>query len=250
MSNETERLATLHETVAPVRGWLMDSEGVLLYRLARRAAALGHREAAVVEIGSWEGRSTIWLASGVRDGTGGAGDQTAPPVVAVDPWTGSAEHHARGESPSFDTFKKNIARAGVADLVTPRVQPSAEAARTFDRPVALLFIDGAHDEPAVREDFALWAPKVIEGGFIALHDTVGWRGPRRVAARELMSGTGFDEVGLVGSIAHGRKVACNSPADRRRNRRMRALLHISNGVNRVLPPALEEAAVRLAGRFQ
>jgi predicted O-methyltransferase YrrM len=82
-------IAEILALVETIDGWLTPKEGQLLYDLARRAPGRG----AIVEIGSWKGKSTIWLA---RDlGGAPAGPYTrsiltlAPrstgPVTA--PWT-------------------------------------------------------------------------------------------------------------------------------------------------------------------
>src|SRR5437899_9399700 len=44
------------------RSWLGPLEGYVLYRLARDGEGKGE----IVEIGSWMGRSTAWLAAGSR----------------------------------------------------------------------------------------------------------------------------------------------------------------------------------------
>jgi len=80
----------------------------------------------IVEIGSWKGRSTIVLAAGARAGAGG-------PVYAVDPHQGLPQ---RGGEPTFAAFQANIAAAGVADLVRPLQQCSAESARVRATPPA------------------------------------------------------------------------------------------------------------------
>src|SRR5665647_2930672 len=46
-------------------GWLLDAEGPLLYSLALNCVGRG----AVVEIGSWKGRSTIYLGKGSKAGS-------------------------------------------------------------------------------------------------------------------------------------------------------------------------------------
>lgn len=49
--------------------------------------------------------------------------------------------------------------------------------------VAVLHLDGNHDEAAVAEDFALWGPKVLPGGWV-IFDDYHWPhgdGPRKVA---------------------------------------------------------------------
>ncbi|MBX9616537.1 MAG: class I SAM-dependent methyltransferase [Caulobacteraceae bacterium] len=53
--------------------------------------------------------------------------------------------------------------------------------------IAMLHLDGNHDEAAVAQDFALWGPHVLPGGWI-IFDDYHWPhgdGPRRVADRAL-----------------------------------------------------------------
>jgi len=53
--------------------------------------------------------------------------------------------------------------------------------------IALLHLDGNHDEAAVAEDFALWGPLVAPGGWIVFDD-YNWPhgdGPRKVADRAI-----------------------------------------------------------------
>ncbi|MDW8321375.1 MAG: class I SAM-dependent methyltransferase [Armatimonadota bacterium] len=198
-----------------VEGWLTVEEGTLLYQLARACTGRG----AIVEIGSFKGKSTIWLAKGSQAGAGAK-------VFAIDPHTGSEEHR-RSEKPvwTYDDFLANLRRAGVEELVEPIVATSADAAAQFDQPVELLFIDGDHRYEMVRQDFDLWFPKLLEGGYLLMHDTIRWEGPRRVARQSIYRSRSFREVGFVHSITFGRKVAHNTPADRRRNRYL-LLLHI------------------------
>lgn len=48
---------------------------------------------------------------------------------------------------------------------------SADVAAEFDRDVAWVFVDGAHNEAAVRADLQGWTPKVVRGGVVLIHDT-------------------------------------------------------------------------------
>lgn len=140
----------------------MRSEGPLLYRLAQRCSGRG----VIVEIGSWKGKSTIWLAAGSQAGANSS-------VYAIDHHTGSAEHRSKfGKIWTFDEFQSNIEKSGFNAVVKPIVKTSVEAARVFDRPIELLFIDGGHDYASVMQDFQSWYPKVVEGGVIAFHDAV------------------------------------------------------------------------------
>jgi MMP 1-O-methyltransferase len=184
--------------IADVPGWLTDEEGEALYELASRCTGRG----AIVEIGSWKGKSTICLGLGTRSGNG-------VPIFAIDP-------HADYR---FGDFKSNVERAGIADLVTPIPSLSQAAADGFDEPIELLFVDGSHEYDLVLEDFEQWVPKVVEGGWVAFHDTTWTAGPRKVVGQAIYRSRGFDDVRfVVGSLTVARKVVSNTLADRVRNR--------------------------------
>ena len=220
--------------VEGIGGWLTPKEGRLLFSLAQRCTGRG----VIVEIGSWKGKSTIWLASGSRGGAG-------VPVYAIDPHTAESDNLASQSAvPTFAEFTDNIRRAGIADLVVPLVTTSAEAARDFDRPVELLFVDGAHDYTSVAQDFDLWFPKLVDGGAIAFHDTVAWEGPRRLVAERVFRGRWAKGARFVDSTTVADKAAQNSFGDRVRNRYVLGLKRLGDAGARWAVPA----PVRRAGR--
>jgi predicted O-methyltransferase YrrM len=184
--DDVRRLAT------SIDGWLSDAQGCALFQAAAAATGRG----SIVEIGSWKGRSTAWLAAGAR--------LSGAKVYAVDPHTGSREDpHAA----TLAEFRTNLARAGLADHVEPLVMTSAEAARVVESPIELLFIDGDHAYESVRLDAALWLPKLVEGGTVMFHDvgTAGYSGPRRVFRRSICWNAGFEGIERVGSMAMARR---------------------------------------------
>jgi len=194
----TEFAERVKPLIADVPGWLTDEEGEALYDLARACTGRG----AIVEIGSWKGKSTICLGLGARVGE-------ADRIFAIDP-------HADYR---FGDFKANVERAGIADLVTPIPSLSQAAAGGFDEPIELLFVDGSHEYDLVLEDFEQWVPKVIEGGWVAFHDTTWTAGPRKVVGQAIYRSRGFDDVRfVVGSLTVARKVVSNTLSDRIRNR--------------------------------
>jgi predicted O-methyltransferase YrrM len=193
-----------------VDGWLSRPEGRRLWRLARNCMGRG----AIVEIGSWKGKSTIWLANGSRAGK-------SAKIHAVDPHTGSTEHQRDfGRVWTFEEFQRNIKAAGVDDLVVPHVDYSESVATSFNEPVELIFIDGLHEYEGVKADFEAWFPKVIEGGVMAFHDTTGWCGPRRLVVEQLYRSKRFKNVRFSRSITYGTKTAQNTALDRLTNRVM------------------------------
>jgi hypothetical protein len=109
----------------------------------------------VVELGSWKGRSTAWIAQALVDRGGGK-------VVAVDTWAGSsAEHeHLRltlgyGPDTLYEEFLANMERLGLRDTVEPWRMTTDEAAAKWphDQRIGLLYIDANHEYAQVRTDF-------------------------------------------------------------------------------------------------
>ena len=205
----------IREVVAEVDGWLSDMEGEFLYNVAKNCKGKG----VIVEIGSWKGKSTIWLAKGSK-----AGNKIR--VYAIDP-------HIHG---TFEEFKSNIKVAKVNDIIIPIIKTSEEAAKTFEEPVEFVFIDGAHEYEMVKLDFLSWFPKLLEGGIIALHDTTGWQGPKKVAKEFVYKSKNFRNVGLVSSITFAQKVRGNSKKDRLNSRCLLFLKYLCEFADRLHLP--------------
>ncbi len=186
------------EPVRSIRGWLSAAQAQLLYDYA---AAV--RDACVVEIGSYRGRSTAALALGAIAG-GGA------PVFAIEP---HEEFHGPlgGEFGPEDraAFFRNMLKFDLYRQVRLVNLPSTVVARGWERPVGLLWIDGDHTFDAVRADFISWKPHLVPGAIVAFDDaaTPGL-GPDRVVA-EAQTEHGFVEVARVEKV-----VALQAPRDR------------------------------------
>lgn len=157
-----------------VDGHMLDVQCFALQLLA----ADGPGSGAIVELGSFKGKSTICLALGAK----GAGREL---VYAVDHFQGSTEHQEGepnedptivAEGTTYHSFLTNIAAQGVQDQVVPVPSTSAAAARRWDKPVRLLFIDADHSYESSRADFEAWAPHVVDGGLIVFHDIGTWEG--------------------------------------------------------------------------
>ena len=180
-----------------VDGWLGKREGPYLYKLARIGSKIG----VVVEIGSWKGKSTIWLAKGSGSVRGGK-------VYAIDPHIGGADQEKIGyrNVRTEEEFRLNIRMAGVDSHVVPLVKTSEEAVREWDQPIGLLWIDGDHSYESVHNDFFSWEPWVVEGGVIAMHDTYSREGVRRVVDEEILRIDRFQVLGQLDGILAVKKV--------------------------------------------
>jgi len=185
------------QAFARIQGFLTDLEGYRLMQLAANGGGLG----AIVEIGSFFGRSTAFLATGSKL----AGRER---VFAIDHFRGSPEHQAgqrnenavlAAEGTTFHRFESNLRDLGIADYVTPIVASSDEAIRDWKDPIRLLFIDGDHSYKASRQDFELWSPFVVSQGFICFHDIPGWPGVTKFY-EELLATSDYRQIGAVQSL--------------------------------------------------
>jgi MMP 1-O-methyltransferase len=176
-------------------GFLEEQESRFLVILAACTPA----EGAIVEIGSFKGKSTIALASvAARYGLG--------PVVAIDPHTAPSPTDpdlAPGAS-SFDEFMAAIRDANLEKHVDAHRTFSREVAKSWSRPIRLLWIDGEHTYKGAKEDFDLFSPYLSKGAIVALHDALhAFEGPIRVFVEEILRSDRFGAAGFVQSIAWG-----------------------------------------------
>lgn len=176
-----------------VDGWLLAEEACALHLAARRVPT-GGAAPLLVEIGSWKGRSTIALARGLEARATPAGE-----VRAIDPHTGSREHHELwGEVDTYADFLANLDRAGVRDRVRPMRMTSREARREHDGgPVHVLFIDGSHEYEDVRGDMDDWLPLLARGAVVGFNDVL-WPGVlRALLAQVLTPDSGLRRPALI-----------------------------------------------------
>jgi MMP 1-O-methyltransferase len=177
------------------------SERAQLYQLAA-GLPVG---ACVVEIGSWVGVGTCYLAAGLR--TAGGGTVYAVDTfqgTTLDPksqtaWTASV---AKLGGSTLPLLRRHLGRFGLEPLVTPIEADSVAAAAAYaGPPIDLLYIDGDHVYEAVRADFESWRRKVRPGGLIAFHDVDDRHpGVSRLVEEALagpLAGLARDQVGAL-----------------------------------------------------
>lgn len=197
--------ADLLEHARATRGFMPEDEGALLHRLARER--LPHGPA--LEVGSYCGKSAVWLGAAARE-VGGT-------VFTVDHHRGSEEnqagweHHdpelvdpATGRMDTLPHLRRTLERAGLEDHVVAVVGGSVTVARHWRTPLSLLFVDGGHGVEPAHADYAWWGPWVQPGGLLVIHDVFpdpadGGRPPYEIYLRALESGA-FTEVAAVGSM--------------------------------------------------
>ena len=191
------------------RGFMPEDEGDALYDAACSLAGDAAR-APIVEIGSWCGRSTVWLGAAAR--------RLGTVVFAVDHHRGSEENQPGWEwhdeslvdpvARRIDTlpfFRTTVAGAGLEDVVIAVVGESPVVAAMWASPIGFLFIDGGHGVEPARADFAGWTPHVMPGGLLAIHDVFpdpidGGRPPYEDIYLPALASGRFEDVSATGSL--------------------------------------------------
>ncbi len=177
-----------------IEGWLDDDEADLLISVAARALNLLTPKT-IVEIGSYCGRSTVVL---------GTVSQTLSPgskVIAIDPHdgrVGATDQEIIDGPATLETFKRNIANAGLEDVVKIIQKYSHEVA--WDEPVCLLFIDGLHDYTSVARDFRHFEKWVVPHGSVAFHDYADYYPGVQAFVDEILRTGTYRKVKLVNSM--------------------------------------------------
>ncbi len=177
-----------------ISGWLDDSEAELLIAAAAHVTRGGGART-LVEVGSYQGRSTIVLAATLR--------ALSPDsrLFAIDPHDGlvgaAGARLSRGES-TFDAFLANLAAAGVTAFVEPVRSLSFKT--RWAGPIDLLFIDGLHDRVNVERDFRHFEPFLTPGALVLFHDYADYYPGVRGFVDELVGREGWTVAASAASI--------------------------------------------------
>lgn len=191
------------------KGFMPADEGDALFEAACAGGPTpsGH---VFVEVGSYCGRSTVWLGAAAR--------LSATTLYAVDHHGGSEENQVGWEwhdptlvdsaTKRINTlpyFELTMTSSGLDDVVCAIVGDSPSVASTWSKPIAFLFIDGGHGADVARADYDAWTPYVVLGGMLAIHDVysdpdLGGQAPyEQIYVPAVSSGT-FVEVSATGSL--------------------------------------------------
>jgi predicted O-methyltransferase YrrM len=194
----------LAAVAAATKGFLPDDEGRALYDVAL-VAPVG----TWLEVGTYCGKSTVHL--------GGAARAVGASLVTLDHHRGSEEnqpgwewHDASlvdphtGRLETLPSLRHTLWDACLDETVSVVVGTTQQVARWWGSPLSLLFLDGNHTETVAQHDYAAFAPWVVPGGLLLIHDVFerpedGGRPPWNVFCRALDSGE-FGEVSVTGSL--------------------------------------------------
>lgn len=160
---DIERLASISLSIP---GMVTPQSGQMLYSLCLMQEARGD----VVEIGSWQGRSSSFLARAARDSKNGR-------FFAIDHFRGNIgkeNNYVVGKQDLSDlkmNFLSNMRKLGLESSVNLLDMSNAEAAVNFEPgQIRFLFIDGDHTAEGVSKDIELFVPKLAPGAIVVFDD--------------------------------------------------------------------------------
>jgi predicted O-methyltransferase YrrM len=200
-SHEIIEIKAFHAQASIVPGMTSTRELEALYNLAYFQDLPGN----VIEIGSWLGKSTSYLAMATKAADNGivfAIDTFKGNLSAINQYTGSLEKNQT----ILSAFKSNMKLLGLADQVVPVPGKNVRWRPKFSKQVRLIFIDACHDYESVFEDANLWADLVKKGGYLCFHDhSPNFPGVVRATQEFLQKNQDFEPCLLVDSLLVLRK---------------------------------------------
>ena len=172
-----------------IQGWFIYAP---TYEVAVKIAP---NTAHFVEVGSWRGRSTAFLAVEIAN----SGKNIK--LDAVDTWRGSVDEEIHQTDPAvvndtlYDEFCNNM--APVKHIVNPVRATSREAVKLYeDESLDFVMIDGSHEYEEVKHDINEWIKKVKSGGMIAGDDCSHyWPGVQQAVAECVPEAHIFEQTG-------------------------------------------------------
>jgi predicted O-methyltransferase YrrM len=133
--------------------------------------------ARVLEVGSYLGASTCYLAAGLRE--------RKASIVCIDTWENQTMPD--GVRDTFSEFKANT--KGAAQLITTiRKRSDQVGVAELGAPYDLIFLDGDHSYAATKKDFQLAAQVLTPNGLLAFHDSRYFQGVSRVIGEAMSTG--------------------------------------------------------------
>jgi len=188
------------------RGFMPPDEGVALHEAA---LLVSDSAAPMLEIGSYCGKSGIYLGSAAKERN--------TILFALDHHRGSEENQPGwewhepdlvdpdvGVIDTLPRFRRTIFDAGLEGTVVALVGDSPTVGSRWAIPLSFLFIDGGHGSEPAHRDFELWTPWIEDGGILAIHDVFpdpadGGRPPYEIYCRAIESGE-FTDISATGSL--------------------------------------------------
>jgi predicted O-methyltransferase YrrM len=169
---KTTKYQDCRSSVEAVTGFMVPGQEEYLFNKVQSLP----NDAIVVEIGSFQGRSTVAMASACIG--------TNRHIYSIDTWDGNDSDFS--ERQFFEIWQENVEKNNLTQYVTPLRGYSHDVLSSWTeltegKAIDFIFIDGSHQYEDVLKDFEMSFPLVKDGGWIAFHDVINtWPGPDRV----------------------------------------------------------------------
>lgn len=155
------------------------SEKYLLHRIAKKLP----QKSICVEIGSYLGSSTCFIAAGISNGS---------KLYCIDTWGNQNMNYVEidtdaKERDTFEEFNSNTKK--YRNKIIKLRKWSTEAVNDLKKPgikVDFLFLDGDHNYEGVKKDWDLYKPLLNKSAIIAFHDTEWAAGVKRVIKEDVL----------------------------------------------------------------
>lgn len=170
-------------------GMVSFDEAVLLYCLAKAV-----RSGCIIEVGSYRGRSSVFLGRGSLDGAN-------VPVYAIDPHKSFIGVLGGVFGPKDRTaFYRAMLDNDCSEIVSLINLSSEGFSSLWSESISLLWIDRDHSYRGVKRDFECWLPHLETNAVIAFDDATDPKlGPRKFIDELTASGR-FEQVADVGKV--------------------------------------------------
>jgi predicted O-methyltransferase YrrM len=147
--------------------WYSSSQ---INNLVHLAKSVKHIEGSVIEVGCWEGKSTVSLANECYPNT----------LICNDTWLGNVlesiitgqEHITEKilkQRDVYGIFVNNMNKLTKRNYTVVK-QDCIEWLKTFEEPIKFIHIDASHEYESVRDTIRLALPKLVKGGIICGDD--------------------------------------------------------------------------------
>ena len=165
IKNNIINLEALADLSLNVPGMITAESGKFLFAMCYMQSIKGD----VVEIGSWQGRSTTFLARAVEESKNGK-------FYSIDHFEGNkgkeSFYKVNGSLIHLkDNFLSNIKKFKLQETVNLLDMVNTKAAEQLDgKIIRFLFIDGDHTKNGVEKDIELFFPLLTKGSIVVFDD--------------------------------------------------------------------------------
>lgn len=113
-----------------------------------------------LEIGSYEGRSTVWILENIKEST----------LTCIDTFEGSIEHTDDQKSGIHERFLENT--SAFRDRMTVHVGQSKNILKKLDDTYDFIYVDGSHEfKDVIYDAFLAW--DMLKPGGVIVFDDMG-----------------------------------------------------------------------------